>query len=172
MVGLIPRKFRIALLIKVIFILPNSIYYINTSSYYLKIAIESPQGLKGKLLQTFGISGTGEVTEVIFNKSTCGSSWKRLLFSLCFFNAVIHERKKYGTLGWNIPYEFSFTDLEVRGRGGNLNFIYLLVYLIGTPAFSPMGTQSGFHHSFPFHGKLPWWTGDPNLGLSDPSPTL
>ncbi|XP_077196785.1 dynein axonemal heavy chain 14 isoform X2 [Paroedura picta] len=79
----------------------------------IKIVIESPQGLKGKLLQTFGISGTGEVTEVIFNKSTCGPSWKRLLFSLCFFNAVIHERKKYGTLGWNIPYEFSFSDLQV-----------------------------------------------------------
>ncbi|XP_060101848.1 dynein axonemal heavy chain 6-like [Heteronotia binoei] len=79
----------------------------------IKIVIESPQGLKGKLLQTFGISGTGEVTEVIFNKSTCGPSWKRLLFSLCFFNAIIHERKKYGALGWNIPYEFSFSDLEV-----------------------------------------------------------
>nr|XP_056709345.1 dynein axonemal heavy chain 14 [Euleptes europaea] len=79
----------------------------------IKIVIESPQGLKGKLLQTFGISGTGEVTEDMFNKSTCGPSWKRLLFSLCFFNAVIHERKKYGALGWNIPYEFSFSDLEV-----------------------------------------------------------
>ncbi|XP_053163841.1 dynein axonemal heavy chain 14 isoform X5 [Hemicordylus capensis] len=79
----------------------------------LKIVIESPQGIKGKLLHTFELSGIGEVTEAILNKTTCGPSWKRLLFSLCFFNAVAHERKKYGALGWNIPYEFNSSDLEI-----------------------------------------------------------
>ncbi|XP_026551198.1 dynein heavy chain 14, axonemal [Pseudonaja textilis] len=78
----------------------------------LKIVIETPQGLKGTLLQTFGLSDTSVVTETIFNKTNCGPSWKRLLFSLCFFNAVIHERKKYGVLGWNIPYAFNSSDLE------------------------------------------------------------
>ncbi|XP_042301519.1 LOW QUALITY PROTEIN: dynein axonemal heavy chain 14 [Sceloporus undulatus] len=79
----------------------------------LKIVIEAPQGLKGTLLQTFGLGGTGLVTEAIFNKINCGPSWKTLLFSLCFFNAVVHERKKYGALGWNIPYDFSSSDLEI-----------------------------------------------------------
>ncbi|KAM6459278.1 dynein axonemal heavy chain 14 [Liasis olivaceus] len=79
----------------------------------LKIVIETPQGLKGTLLQTFGLGDTGIVTEAIFNKTNCGPSWKTLLFSLCFFNAVIHERKKYGVLGWNIPYEFNSSDLEI-----------------------------------------------------------
>ncbi|XP_058025838.1 dynein axonemal heavy chain 14 [Ahaetulla prasina] len=78
----------------------------------LKIIIETPQGLKGTLLQTFGFSDTAVVTETIFNKINCGPSWKRLLFSLCFFNAVIQERKKYGVLGWNIPYAFNSSDLE------------------------------------------------------------
>uniref|UniRef100_G1KEF2 AAA+ ATPase domain-containing protein n=1 Tax=Anolis carolinensis TaxID=28377 RepID=G1KEF2_ANOCA len=79
----------------------------------LKIVIESPQGLKGTLLQTFGLGGTELVTEAVFNKTSCGPSWKTLLFSLCFFNAVVHERKKYGALGWNIPYEFNSSDLEI-----------------------------------------------------------
>ncbi|XP_013921881.1 PREDICTED: dynein heavy chain 14, axonemal [Thamnophis sirtalis] len=78
----------------------------------LKIVIETPQGLKGTLLQTFGFGDTAVVTETIFNKTNCGPSWKRLLFSLCFFNAVILERKKYGVLGWNIPYAFNSSDLE------------------------------------------------------------
>ncbi|XP_039385897.1 dynein heavy chain 14, axonemal isoform X4 [Mauremys reevesii] len=78
-----------------------------------KMAIEPPRGLKGKLLQTFGYSGSGDVTEIIFNKVECGLSWKKLVFSLCFFNAVVHERKKYGSLGWNVPYEFNSSDLEV-----------------------------------------------------------
>ncbi|KAM4694195.1 dynein axonemal heavy chain 14 [Discoglossus pictus] len=79
----------------------------------LKLAVEPPQGLKGKLLQTFDSSGTGVITEKIYEKEECGPWWKRLLFSLCFFNAVVNERRKYGALGWNIPYEFTSSDLEV-----------------------------------------------------------
>ncbi|XP_068918735.1 dynein axonemal heavy chain 14 [Petaurus breviceps papuanus] len=79
----------------------------------LKITVESPQGLKANLLQSFGYHGSGEVTEEIYEKTKCGPWWKKLLFSITFFNAAVIERKKYGTLGWNIPYEFSSSDLEV-----------------------------------------------------------
>ncbi|XP_013362490.1 PREDICTED: dynein heavy chain 14, axonemal isoform X4 [Chinchilla lanigera] len=79
----------------------------------VKVAMELPQGLKNNLLQMFGYSGGGEVTEEIFENSDYGQWWKKLLFSLCFFNAVVNERKNYGTLGWNIAYKFISSDLEV-----------------------------------------------------------
>ncbi|XP_029790782.1 dynein heavy chain 14, axonemal [Suricata suricatta] len=78
----------------------------------LKIAVENPHGLKSHLLQTLGYSGSGEITEETFEKPDCGPWWKKLLFSLCFFNALINERKNYGILGWNSAYEFTSSDLE------------------------------------------------------------
>lgn len=38
------------------------------------------------------------------------------MFALAFFHAVIQDRRKFGSIGWNIRYEFSNEDLDVCKR--------------------------------------------------------
>lgn len=73
------------------------------------MSVDAPHGVKSSLLRSMQ-SGS---FEKFFVENSGDYTKKNLLYGLCLFNTVIHERKKYGTLGWNIPYEFNDSDFEV-----------------------------------------------------------
>lgn len=73
---------------------------------------EPPQGFKNNLLTSF--SGDLIADETFFEHHIRENEFKTLLYGLCVFHAAIQERKAYGSLGWNVQYDFNQSDLRIN----------------------------------------------------------
>ncbi|KAL8017811.1 putative bromodomain, AAA+ ATPase domain, dynein heavy chain region D6 P-loop [Plasmopara halstedii] len=73
----------------------------------IKITNEPPRGIKANLGRTFR-----DIKEADYEACTKPREYKKLLFALAFYNAVCLERRKFGAVGWNIPYEWMNSDLK------------------------------------------------------------
>lgn len=51
-------------------------------------------------------------TEESFYACRAQDKYQKLHFALAYFHSVLLERRKFGTLGLNIPYDFNDTDFE------------------------------------------------------------
>uniref|UniRef100_A0A4W3K7X4 Dynein axonemal heavy chain 17 n=1 Tax=Callorhinchus milii TaxID=7868 RepID=A0A4W3K7X4_CALMI len=83
----------------------------------IKITNEPPTGMHANLHKALDL-----FTQDTMEMCTKESEFKCVLFALCYFHAVVAERRKFGAQGWNRSYPFNNGDLTISV---NVLFNYL-----------------------------------------------
>lgn len=89
--------------------MPSTTFPISILQNSVKLTNEPPKGLRANLLRSLT---DGAIQEEDFEVHILGDAWRKLVFGMCMFHGVILERRKFGSLGFNILYEFNESDRE------------------------------------------------------------
>uniref|UniRef100_A0A2K6Q0W4 Dynein axonemal heavy chain 17 n=1 Tax=Rhinopithecus roxellana TaxID=61622 RepID=A0A2K6Q0W4_RHIRO len=80
----------------------------------IKITNEPPTGMHANLHKALDL-----FTQDTLEMCTKEMEFKCILFALCYFHAVVAERRKFGAQGWNRSYPFNNGDLTI-----SINVLY------------------------------------------------
>ncbi|XP_035785030.1 dynein heavy chain 8, axonemal-like [Anopheles albimanus] len=83
---------------------PHPLFPITMLQLSIKFTNEPPSGVKAGLKRTYA-----SMSLEMFEYSD-SPLYVPLLFGISFLHTVVQERRKFGPLGWNIPYEFNSAD--------------------------------------------------------------
>lgn len=70
------------------------------------------QGLRANLTRLYNT-----VSDESYTECKAQHKYQKLLFALIYFHSVLLERRKFRSVGLNIPYDFNDTDYKVPHSG-------------------------------------------------------
>jgi len=73
----------------------------------IKVTLEPPAGLKASLHRTYTTMVTQETLDKVDHEK-----WRMLLYTVAVLHSMVQERRKFGAIGWCVPYEFNNSDLD------------------------------------------------------------
>ena len=80
----------------------------------LKIVTEPPAGIKNNIDDVINRVNEDQL------KLCSHAAYKPLTYVLIFLHAIILDRAKYGKIGWNVTYDFNYSDFQIAFRLLNL----------------------------------------------------
>ena len=89
--------------------MPCTYFPVSILQNGMKLTNEPPKGVKANITKTYNEMS---IEKFEGNANSKPQAWRKLVFSLACFHAVVQERRKFGALGWNILYEFNDSDLD------------------------------------------------------------
>ena len=89
--------------------MPSNQFPISVLQNGVKMTLEPPSGLRFNLKRSY----VSLLPDEKLNECRQVEKFKKLAFGFCFFHAIVQDRRKFGPIGWNIPYEFTMEDLDV-----------------------------------------------------------
>ena len=87
---------------------PDNAFPLGLLQLAIKVTIEPPKGLQAGMARTFATT----VNQDFLEKVEPYDKWRAMVFTLSFMHSIVQERRKFGALGFCIPYEFITSDLE------------------------------------------------------------
>ena len=94
----------------------------------IKVTDDPPTGVRAGLRATFADVVTQDMLDAVPGRA----EWRPLLFAAAFMHALLLERRRFGPLGWVVPYDFGREDLAAV-----LAFLQRHLSGLGPPSSSP-----------------------------------
>ena len=86
---------------------PIEFFPVSVLQNGVKLTTEPPRGIKANLTRTFA-----EISDDWLNDCKKEAIYRKMVFAVSFFHAIVQERRKFGPLGWNVVYDFNDSDLQ------------------------------------------------------------
>lgn len=93
--------------------MPASTFPVSVLQNSVKLTNEPPKGLRANLIRSLT---DGSLDKEVFEAHILGEKWRKMVFGMCMFHGIVLERRKFGSLGFNILYEFNESDRECALR--------------------------------------------------------